>query len=272
MIYADLHLHSNYSDGTQSLEKVFALLQKKGIQVAAITDHDTLFHFPQVKAVADSYGIRTIRGVEMSCYDFDVKKKVHIVGLYPGGEAAHSEALCREVLAGRDAYHHKLIQMLQEKGFQITYEDAKAFSPHNIVFKMHIFMALVKKYPLMMNPKKYREMFAGKTSEETDKQMNYIEIRQGIEAILADGGTPILAHPCEYDNYDEVEKYVSYGLKGVEISHPLMQEADYERTLALQKQFDLIGSGGSDFHTPLQVKPGKHGLTREQFELLEKRL
>lgn len=269
MIYADLHLHTNYSDGTQTLEQVFSLAKEKGIEVAAITDHDTLFHFLQVQETAQRYGIKAIRGVEMSCYDFDVKKRVHIVGLWLNEDPQHCEALCSRVLQARDAYHHILIEKLREKGFDITYEDAKAFSPHNIVFKMNIFQALVQKYPEMADLNKYRAMFAGKANTGSDKQIRYIDVQEGIQAILEDGGVPVLAHPCEYDNYDEVEKYVSYGLRGIEISHPLMKETDYVRTLELQKKLNLLGSGGSDYHDPRMPTLGKCGLTKEQFQRLE---
>ena len=53
-------------------------------------------------------------------------------------------------------------------------------------------------------------------------EMGYIDVEDGIKAALADGAIPILAHPCQYENYPEVEKYVSFGLRGIEISHRLM--------------------------------------------------
>lgn len=269
MIYADLHVHSNYSDGTQSLDRVFAMAREKGIQVAAITDHDTVFHFEAVKQAAQAHGLRTIRGVEMSCYDFDVNKKVHIVGLYLGEDPAHVERLCSGVLQARDAYHRKLIGLLREKGYEITYEEAKAFSPYNIVFKMHIFMALVKKYPELMDVEKYRAMFASRTDRTVDRQMNYIDVRQGIQAILEDGGIPILAHPCEYGNYEEVPRYAAWGLRGIEISHPLMKAEDCARTRRLAEELHLLQSGGSDFHDPRMPSLGGYGLDQAAFEELE---
>lgn len=268
MIYADLHIHSNYSDGTQSLDRVFAIAKEKGIQVAAITDHDTLFHYDDVRRAARANGIKTIRGVEMSCYDFDAGKKVHIVALNPGENPVHVEKLCGEVLEARDACHRKLIGQLREKGFDITYEDAKAFSPYNIVFKMHIFMALVKKYPEMLDLKKYRAMFASQTSPEVDRQMHYIDVKQGIQAALEDGGIPILAHPCEYGNYEEIPKYVSWGLRGIEVSHPSMGVGDYAQTHRLAREMRLLQSGGSDFHDPHMMTLGKFGLTQAEFEEL----
>lgn len=82
MVYADLHVHTNYSDGTHSIEEVIRLAKNRGIKVVAITDHDTLYHYDKVKKICEKNNIKTIRGVEMSCYDFDVYKKVHVVGLW----------------------------------------------------------------------------------------------------------------------------------------------------------------------------------------------
>lgn len=272
MVYADLHVHTNYSDGTQNIDDVFRLAKVKGIHTIAITDHDTVFHYPKILAAAKKYEMETIRGVEMSCYDKDVCKKVHIVGLWLNNDVSHVEKLCQDTLKYRDIYHHTLIELLQQKGYDISYEDAKAFAPYNIVFKIHIFLALMKKYPNEMSISRYRELFAGPTSKDVDAKMGYININAGIEAIHQDGGIAILAHPCEYDNYDEIEKYVSYRLDGIEISHPSMKDDDYPRTLDYAKRFHLLESGGSDFHDPRLTILGEYGLTEEQYELLKRKV
>ncbi|WP_050637325.1 PHP domain-containing protein [Candidatus Stoquefichus sp. SB1] len=269
MVYADLHVHTNHSDGTQEIRDVLMMAKAKGIQTIAITDHDTINHLDEVEQIGKKLGIRTIRGVEMSCYDEEVAKKIHVVGLWLNEKAPHVEALCQKTLACRDAYHHKLIENLSLKDYHITYEDAKKYSPYNIVFKIHIFLALMEKYPKDMTPQKYRELFASKTSKETDLQMGYIDIREGIEAIRKDGGIAIIAHPCEYSNYDEIAKYVEYGLQGIEISHPSMKEEDYPLVQKYVKRFNLFQSGGSDFHDPRLTQMGQYGLTQQQFEELE---
>ena len=206
----------------------------------------------------------------MSCYDFDVYKKVHVVGLWLNDNPTHVEELCNHTLKCRDEYHHQLIDELNDKGLDITYEEAKKFSPYNIVFKMHLFQAIVNKYPEYNNLEKYRELFAGKVSQDVDLQMGYIDVKSGIEAIHKDGGIAILAHPCEYDNYDEIKKYVSYDLDGIEISHPSMKEDDYPLTQHFAKKYNLLKSGGSDFHNIKITSIGDFGLTKEQFDDLEK--
>lgn len=271
MVYADLHVHTVYSDGIHTIEDVISLAKEKGIKVIAITDHDTVFHYDKVKDICKQYDIETIRGVEMSCYDYDVNKKVHIVGLWLNNHPVHVEKLCNNTLKCRDAYHHILIKELNEKGLDITYEEAKSFAPYNIVFKMHLFQAIVSKYPEYNDMKKYRALFAGKTTLETDLQMGYIDVKEGIEAILKDDGIPIIAHPCEYDNYDEIGKYVKYGAKGIEISHMSMKEKDYPLCEEYAKKYNLLCSGGSDFHAKKLTSMGKYGLTKEQYDELKKR-
>lgn len=272
MIYADLHVHTAYSDGIHSIEDVVLLAKEKGIKVLAITDHDTIFHYNEIKKVTKKYDIETIRAVEMSCYDFDVYKKVHIVGLWLNDNPVHVEKLCNKTLQCRDTYHHTLIKELNQKGLDITYEDAKSYAPHNIVFKMHLFEAIVAKYPEYNDMKKYRSLFAGKTTVETDLQMGYIDIKDGIAAILKDGGIPIIAHPCEYNNYNEIGKYVKYGAMGIEVSHMSMKENDYVLCDEYATKYNLLRSGGSDFHAKHLTVMGKYGLTKEQFEDLKKRV
>lgn len=270
MIYADLHVHTNHSDGVLEITDVLDRAKAKGIQVIAITDHDTTNHFDEIRQYAHKIGLKTIRGVEMSCYDFDVYKKVHVIALWLNDDCPNVTALCQDTLAKRDAYHKKLIQSLNEQGYDIHYEDAKKYSKYSIVFKMNIFQALKEKYPDEMTPQRYKELFASKTSKETDLQMGYIPIEKGIKAILKDGGIPIIAHPCQYENYDEIEKYVGYGLKGIEVNHSKMKPIDYELTESFASQYNLFRSGGSDFHDPQLITFGDFGLTQEQYESLEK--
>ena len=270
MIYADLHCHSNYSDGILDIKELLLLAKEKGIHVLALTDHDTLFHYEKAKRIAKELDIEIIKGVEMSCYDFDVHKKIHLIGLWLNDHAEHVEKLCRHTLECRDKYHRELICQLNKKGYEISYEDAKKYSPYNIVFKMNIFQALQEKYKDEMTKEKYIELFASQTSVETDSKMGYIDIQEGIDAIKKDGGVAIIAHPCEYDNYDEIEKYVEYGLQGIEINHPSITEKDSDKTKGIAQKFHLIQSGGSDFHSPLLTKMGENGLTKEEYNILKK--
>lgn len=268
-MYADLHSHTIYSDGSFEIENLVKDAHEKGIKVLAITDHDTVHHYDLIKEACEKYDIIPIRGIELSCYDFDVNKKVHILGLGFKNYPTNVEKLAKQALNGRDNYHKKMIKMLNEKGYDITYEDAKKHAKYSIVFKKHLFEAIVEKYPEMKDPMKYRELFLNTGFSNADLEMEYIPVKKGIEAIHKDGGYAILAHPCLYKNYPEIEKYVDYGLDGIEISHPEMKEEDYPLTREIAQKYNLMMTGGSDFHNyELTPSLGKYGLEKEEFELL----
>ncbi len=264
--FADMHVHTDHSDGTQPIGAVLDQAAAAGLSAIAIADHDTVDTWDEVRAEARSRGIEPVRGVEMSCYDERVHKKIHIVGLWLNEEVPHVAPLCEHTLACRDRYHRKLVGELAERGYAITLDEVQAAAPYRYIFKMHLFKALCAKYPDEMTPARYRELFAGKTSEEVDAQMGYTPIEEGIRAIRADGGIAVIAHPCEYDNYDEIPDYVEMGLQGIEVRHPSMKEADYPRCEKLARRFGLLRSGGSDYHDPvLTPHLGRFGLYEDEF-------
>lgn len=82
MIYADLHVHTNHSDGVCEIKDVLENAFRNGIKTIAITDHDTTNHYDEIYREGERLGLNIVKGVEMSCYDFDVYKKVHVVGLW----------------------------------------------------------------------------------------------------------------------------------------------------------------------------------------------
>lgn len=273
MMYADLHIHTNYSDGVHEITEVFTLAKEAGLHTIAICDHDTVFHFPEIKKVAESTNLTWIPGVELSCYDMDVYKKVHIIGLYVKNIKELDE-MCQYTLACREAYHKEMIKDLCNDGYIISYDEAKAFAPYNIIFKLHLFLPIYYKY---LNKEKggefYKQYFNRPSDISIDKKMGYIPVQDGIKAILRAGGIPILAHPSEYDNFDEIEKYVSYGLKGIEVNHPHMKNHDIIQAKLYTKKFHLLESGGSDFHGQLEMMKdmsllGKYGLTKQEFDNL----
>ena len=277
MMYADLHIHTNYSDGVHDVAEVFKMAEDTGLQTIAICDHDTVFHFSKLKEVAKTSNVNWIPSVELSCYDMEVCKKVHIVGLYLK-DVAELDAMCRNTLACREAYHKEMLKELCKAGYPISYEEAKADAPHNIIFKLHLFLPIYHKYLTKENGSAFYKQYFNKPSDITvDKKMGYIPIADGIGAILRAGGIPILAHPSEYQNFSEIEKYVSYGLKGIEINHPHMKNHDIILAKEYAVKFHLLESGGSDFHGKLEMMKdmsslGKYGLTKKEFDNLLKQI
>lgn len=268
MKYADLHMHTSYSDGDYDIEEVIKMMAEAGLKKIAITDHDRCDHYDKIKPLGDLYGLETIKGIEISAYDYEVGKKVHIVGLFLPDATSHIKALNDHTNKLREACHIELLPELAKKGFDLDYDFVKKFAPNSIIYKSDIFWALKSKYPEKMEGVGFKDIFNEKTTNELARKMGYIPVKDAIDAINADSGLSILAHPQEYDNWDEIEKYAGFGLRGIEINHSRMKGDDFERAEDFAKKFDFIMSGGSDFHRLGRFELGDYGLDKDEFEKL----
>lgn len=270
MKYADLHMHTSYSDGDYDIREVIEMAVEAGIKTMAITDHDRADHFEKIKEIGKDFDIRLIKGLEISAYDFDSHKKVHIVGLFLPEKTPEIDKLNAITNKKREAYHISLLPKLAEDGFELDYAYLKTFAKNSIIYKSDIFWAMKAKYPERMEGVGFKDVFHEKTTDDLARTMGYIPVKDAIEAVNADGGLSILAHPQEYDNWDEIEKYKKMGLRAIEINHSRMKDGDFERAKDFANKLDLLMSGGSDFHRLGRFELGDYGLSQEEFDLLEK--
>lgn len=269
MKYADLHMHTSYSDGDYDIKEVIEMAVEAGIKTMAITDHDRADHFEKIKEIGKDFDIRLIKGLEISAYDFESHKKVHIVGLFLPERTPEIDKLNAITNKKREAYHISLLPKLAEDGFDLDYTYLKTFAKNSIIYKSDIFWAMKAKYPERMEGVGFKDIFHEKTTDDLARTMGYIPVKDAIEAVNADGGLSILAHPQEYDNWDEIEKYKEMGLRAIEINHSRMKDGDFDRAKDFANRLDLLMSGGSDFHRLGKFELGDYGLSQEEFKKLE---
>lgn len=271
MKFADLHMHTSYSDGDYGIEEVIEMANKAGLKSLAITDHDRCDHFDKIKKIGKNYHIRLIKGLEISAYDFDSQKKVHIVGLFLPEKTPEIDKLNAISNKKREAYNISLLEDLRKDGFDLDYDFVKRFAPNSIIYKSDIFWALKDKYPDKMYGVGFKNIFNEKTTDKLAETMGYIPVRDAIGAINKDGGLSVLAHPQEYDNWDEIEKYEGMGLRAIEINHSRMKDKDFVRARDFAKRLNLLMSGGSDFHRLGRFDLGDYGLSKDEFTRLEEK-
>lgn len=269
MKYADLHMHTSYSDGDYDIKEVIEMAVGAGIKTMAITDHDRADHFEKIKEIGKDFDIRLIKGLEISAYDFDSHKKVHIVGLFLPEKTPEIDKLNAITNKKREAYHLSLLLKLAKDGFELDYDYLKTFAKNSIIYKSDIFWAMKAKYPERMEGLGFKDIFHEKTTDDLARTMGYIPVKDAIEAVNADGGLSILAHPQEYNNWDEIEKYKEMGLRAMEINHSRMKDGDFERAKDFANKLDLLMSGGSDFHRLGRFELGDYGLSEDEFRTLE---
>lgn len=248
MIIADLHIHTNISDGSLTTEEAVKLAKKNGVTHIAITNHDTVKGLAEAIEIGKEEGLYVIPGIEISAYDYKRKRKVHLLGYGFDLEGSNLKKLCSKLLNDRNNLSVKQAKIIKEMGYDIEIEDIKKYSINSeIVYKQHIMQELINKgYCDAIYAPLYKKLFKG--DSPCNLEVEYIDIFEAMDAIIKDGGMPVLAHPGQLNSYELLEELVEKGLVGVEKYHVSHSEEDYKIIDDLSKKYNLILTGGSDFH------------------------
>ena len=243
----DLHIHSEYSDGTDSFRELLLSAKALAIDCVSFTDHDHTESYTHAVPVAEALGIRLIPGVEISAYDREVGKKAHVLGYGYRLPAEHIRALCDPVLAERSALSHRQLNLLIEHGYDLKTDPLCSKSSHRTLYKQEIMYAITG---LRYRDDGYRELYRKlfQPGGICAGEIGYPSIRDAVDAIHADGGLAFLAHPGQQDLFDRIPRYAESGLDGIEVYHPDHGDTEVRKALALAEDLGLMISGGSDYH------------------------
>lgn len=248
MIKADLHIHSDISDGSLTTKEIIILAKENNLTHIAITNHDTTKGLKEAIELGNKYGVTVIAGVEISAYDFKRNRKVHLLGYGINLESQHINNLCKRLLKDRDEMTLRQVEILNSLGYDISKEEVQLYAKNSgISYKQHIMKVLMDKgYTDDIYPPLYKELF--KNNGPCHMEVEYIDIYDAIDAIIKDNAIPVIAHPGQLKSYEILEELVEKGLVGIEKYHPSHNEEDYIKVDNLAKKHNLITTGGSDFH------------------------
>ncbi|WP_027416781.1 PHP domain-containing protein [Aneurinibacillus terranovensis] len=250
----DLHCHTNISDCSLSFNEVIELSLKEEVSHLAITNHDTTKGLEEMVLGGKERGVEIIPGIEISAYDFVRKTRVHILGYFiePGHSAI--EELCSPLLKERHQASSIMVSNLIQAGYNISWEQVLKFAEGGTgVYKQHIMHGLIESgYTQTIYGELYKKLFSrgqdGETPGVAYVPIEYVDAKSAIEAIRQAGGVPVLAHPGQYNNFDAIPELVESGLAGIEVWHPWHGRDEEERAKQYAIQYNLIMTGGSDFH------------------------
>lgn len=244
----DLHLHSNVSDGDFSIDFVLQREKNLGLDVVALTDHDTVDGVAYALSRGKELGLKVLPGVELSTMS---DREVHVLGYNVAylDEAFKKELKnLRELRGRRNAL---MLQKLANLGMPVTEEEVAAFATGTTTGRSHIAKAMVAKgYVASVNQAFDEFLGFGKKAYVKERR---ISPEDGVKLILRFGGTPVLAHPYSL-NMDEAEVdefvggLVKVGLKGIESEYFSHTSEDKEKFGRIAQKYGLIRTGGSDFH------------------------
>ena len=245
MIRADLHLHTRYSDGYNTVDDIIQKAVEVNLTHMAITDHDNLDGSDEKLSKAQAAGIKTIKSVEISTMDYESNKIVHILG-YNIRDEDPIRKICDPIKQMRNDKAQFQVKKLNELGFKIDYEELYNFA-NGYIFKQHIFETLYRTGQVeSMFPSINETLF--RYPGALYFKMDYIDVKDAIKAVKDTGAYAILAHPNQQNNIDTVDRTVKYGLDGIELNHESNQSEYREIIKDYAKKYKLILTGGSDYH------------------------
>ncbi|MDD6810853.1 MAG: PHP domain-containing protein [Lachnospiraceae bacterium] len=251
----DLHVHSNKSDGTYAPFELVDYALQKGLSAFALTDHDTTDGLDEALSYAEGKPIEVIPGIEFST-EYE-GKDVHIVGLYISYNDPVFQAKLQSFVDSRINRNIKMCRNLQEAGIDITFDKLCEENPGAVITRAH-YAAYLEKYGYVTSRADAFAKYIGDHCKYFVPREKVTPV-QAIELILKAGGVPILAHPPLYHmGKDRLDRLVSTlkeaGLMGIEVLYATYNIQDERDMLRLAKKYELLYSGGSDFHG--ENKPG----------------
>jgi 3',5'-nucleoside bisphosphate phosphatase len=258
----DLQSHSRHSDGALPAQEVVRAAADAGVQLLALSDHDTVGGVPEARAAGDDFGVRVVSAVEISTIDAR-GADLHILGyLIDERDPALLERLAG-YRAQREGRAAEIVEAITEAGFEVDQAalDARAAKGESIG-RPHLAQAVVS------HPANQERLAAEGCSEPSAFLVAYLiegkpafrprkgpSVPEAIEAIHDAGGSAVWAHPFwDVEAADAVretvERFRSYGIDGVECFYPT-HDAEQAGLLADQcAELGILATGSSDFHGP----------------------
>ncbi|WP_407308583.1 PHP domain-containing protein [Desulfosporosinus sp. SB140] len=247
----DLHCHTTASDGLLSPTEVIRSAAALGLKGIGITDHDTIQGWQEAEIAGRNYQIKLVRGIELNT---DWKgREVHILGYELDGS---SDYLNRQLKGLRKAREQRMLEILDRfnhLGVQITFQEVQQFALGESIGRPHIAQVLLER-GYVSSIKEAFERFIGRGAPAY-VPLYKLTPEEGIGLIREAHGVAVLAHPGVRRLEDGIPAWIDVGLQGIEVSHSEHNHEDEQRYRTLAKEYNLLMTGGSDFHGEAR-KPG----------------
>ena len=264
-VFADLHLHTNASDGSDSPERVVERALEVGVRVIAVTDHDTVSGVRRAMERAAGTETRVFSGIELTT-DF-AGRELHLLGY---GVAIANEALrahCRVVETKRRARFEAMLEKLARLGVAVESDAILSRVEGSVPSRLHLAQALVEAGHVAHLEEAFTQYL--RDNGPACVSLNACATPDGIDLVHAAGGVAVLAHPGLSEAFPLVGDLVRAGLDGVEVWHSGHSEKMRGLATAAAEQFGLMKTGGSDCHGTAGGKMpllGKTGMQRHEYE------
>ncbi len=247
----DLHTHSDRSDGTDTPGDLVRAAHARGIDVLALTDHDTTEGWDEAAGVAALVPVRLVRGIEISCRF--AGHGVHLLGYLPDPTYPPLVEELQRVLDGRNSRLPAVLERLRDLGIDIEAPDVQRLAGDAAALgRPHVADALVAKGVVADRNEAFERFLGPQGPAYVHRYAADLEAMIGT--VAAAGGVSVLAHPWASRHNHEaldgagLERLRTAGLAGVEVDHQDHDAATRARLRGLARDLDLLVTGSSDYH------------------------
>jgi predicted metal-dependent phosphoesterase TrpH len=240
----DLYLHSRFTVGTLTPEKIAWEAKRAGMHTISLTDHDTVAGVPEARKTCREAGLRFIPGVELSVgYQ---NTEIHLLGYGIDSGGRRFRDTLDLLAAEREERMEKMVRRLNTLGVAALIEEVRAVAGGKILSRLHLATYLAKKGFVKSRDEAFtRHIGNGKPAYV---RRRLLTLKESIDLIVGAGGLAVLAHPAMTKRDDLIEYLVRIGIRGIEVYYPMHSPGDVARYQKICRRFDLIATGGSDFH------------------------
>jgi 3',5'-nucleoside bisphosphate phosphatase len=244
--FIDLHMHSTLSDGALKVRDLIDLCHGQGLTAMAITDHDNIDSYEAGREYASEVGIELIPGVEISSsYE---GSDIHILGYF--FDPTHLR-LNQTLVALRERRRERAMQIvkrLEKLGISLNFQHIAARTHGGSIGRAHIAAQLVEEEYVTTFQEAFNRYLGNTVSLMADIDNTKLSPAEAIELILEAGGVPVMAHPFRTNRDDLLEIMVECGLSGIETYCHGQTQSVFQKYRDFARKYDLICSGGTDFH------------------------
>jgi 3',5'-nucleoside bisphosphate phosphatase len=251
----DLHIHSVYSDGSDTPAELVGLAVRKRLSAISITDHDTMAGTPEAIEAGNESGLEVIPGLEIS--GVHGQTYVHILGYGMEMDAPGLVTGLARLQMARDERNLKIVQKIVDLGFPISIEEVHKISRIGQTGRPHIAKVLLAHGVVKSIPEAF-ERFLKKGAPAYVSRFVYDSI-EAIGMIKQAGGIAVLAHPYQIDPTLHhlpglLAELAGIGLDGIELYYPTQSSGIRKKIKRIAERYQLLYTGGSDYHG--DVRPG----------------
>ena len=246
---ADLHMHSQYSDGKFTNEEVFQIAKQNQVDLICITNHDTINGLDEMKDLSNKYGIKCIYGVELST--FRNGESVHILGYFKDNNYDQPELrdFLVQLKKNRDIRCINIFKKLKEY-YNIDIDCSSLVNKNAVITRGHI-GKLISKHLNISRQEVFEKYLA--EGRKCYLPSGDLATKDGIELLKRNNCISVLAHPVLL-KHNKIEDIVELGVDGLECFYPYNQVSDTRKNIDIAEKYNILVTAGSDFHGPIDSK------------------